>query len=164
MDTKRQKRFEKVIRQYGDMILRIAWLHTRNDMDAQDIVQEVFLKYSRVKKIFESSEHEKSWLVRVTINKCLDLKKSAWSVRTTSLDEKTVKAFEYNTDEYDICDAVKNLPQKYRNVIHLFYFEGYSVKEIADITDCTEAAVKMQLLRARVKLKDMMKGDMDYAV
>ncbi len=164
MDYQLQTEFEKVLRQYGDNIYHIALLHTGNNMDAQDIVQEVFLKYAQRQEPFESDEHRKAWLIRVTINMCTNLKKSAWSKKTTELNEDILSSDDIESDHNNVHDAVMKLPEKYRTAIHLFYFEGYSVKEIADITDQKQNAVKTQLSRARNLLKNILKGEFEYEI
>lgn len=158
-----QTEFEQILRKYGDSIYRIALIHTQNEMDAQDIVQEVFLKYAGNADRFRSDEHLKAWLIRVALNMCTDLKRSAWSRKTTELSEECLPAEEFHTSESDIYHAVMSLPSKYRNVIHLFYYEGYSVKEISQITEQKENAVKTQLSRGRSILKEILKGEYDYA-
>lgn len=159
-----QAEFEQVLRKYGDNIYRIALVHTQNEMDAQDIVQEVFLKYAAYSDRFTSDEHLKAWLIRVALNMCTDLKRSAWNRRTTELNDECLPAEEFKTSDSDIHSAVMNLPVKYRDVIHLFYYEGYSVKEISSITEQKENAVKTQLSRGRSILKEVLKGEYDYAL
>lgn len=163
MNADRQKKFKAIIDRYGDNIYRIALLHTRNKMDAQDIVQEVFLKYAKSEKNFDSDEHIKAWLIRVTINMCIDLRKSAWSSRVSELNDNIIADDETGGDESGLQSAVMKLPEKYINIIHLFYYEDYSIKEIADITNQNEGTIKMQLSRARGLLKKILKGDQDYA-
>lgn len=156
--------FEKVIRKYGDTVYYIALLHTKNNMDAQDIVQEVFLKYAENTKPFESEEHVKAWLIRVAINMCTNLSKSSWVTKTTELNDAVLPAGEFPYDDNGVSAAVKNLPEKYRNVIHLFYFEGYSIKEIGEITSQNISAVKVQLSRARKLLKNTLREEFGYGL
>lgn len=159
-----QAEFEKILRKYGDSIYRIALVHTQNEMDAQDIVQEVFLKFARNASQFQSDEHIKAWLIRVAINMCTDLKRSAWNRKTTELNDECLPAEEFTTGESELYQAVMSLPVKYKDVIHLFYYEGYSIKEISRITEQKENAVKTQLSRGRVLLKELLKGEYDYAL
>ena len=133
-------------------------------MDAQDIVQEVFLKFARNASQFQSDEHIKAWLIRVAINMCTDLKRSAWNRKTTELNDECLPAEEFTTGESELYQAVMSLPVKYKDVIHLFYYEGYSIKEISRITEQKENAVKTQLSRGRVLLKELLKGEYDYAL
>lgn len=164
MNDNSQAEFEKILRKYGDSIYRIALVHTQNEMDAQDIVQEVFLKFARNASQFQSDEHIKAWLIRVAINMCTDLKRSAWNRKTTELNDECLPAEEFTTGESELYQAVMNLPVKYKDVIHLFYYEGYSIKEISRITEQKENAVKTQLSRGRVLLKELLKGEYDYAL
>lgn len=159
-----QAEFEQILRKYGDNIYRIALVHTQNEMDAQDIVQEVFLKYAKNADKFRSDEHLKAWLIRVAINMCTDLKRSAWNKKTTELNDECIPAEEFKTSESDLYQAVMSLPAKYKDVIHLFYYEGYSIKEISLITEQKENAVKTQLSRGRTILREVLKGEYDYAV
>ena len=164
MNDNSQAEFEKILRKYGDSIYRIALVHTQNEMDAQDIVQEVFLKFTRNASQFQSDEHIKAWLIRVAINMCTDLKRSAWNRKTTELNDECLPAEEFTTGESELYQAVMSLPVKYKDVIHLFYYEGYSIKEISRITEQKENAVKTQLSRGRVLLKELLKGEYDYAL
>lgn len=159
-----QDEFEQILRKYGNNIYRIALVHTQNEMDAQDIVQEVFLKYAGNSDKFRSDEHLKAWLIRVAINLCTDLKRSAWNKKTTELSDECLPSEEFSTSESELHQAVMSLPEKYKNVIHLFYYEGYSIKEISQITEQKENAVKTQLSRGRNILKDVLKGEYDYAL
>ena len=164
MHDNRQGEFEQTVRQYADNIYRIALLHTQNEMDAQDIVQEVFMKYAVNKKPFNSDEHKKAWLIRVTINMCIDLKRSSWSGKTTELTEQNEPSVNFESSESDVYHAVMKLPEKYRTVVHLFYYEDYSVRMIGKLTKQSESAVKTQLSRARVLLKDILKEEYEYAI
>ena len=164
MNDNSQAEFEKILRKYGDSIYRIALVHTQNEMDAQDIVQEVFLKFARNASQFQSDEHIKAWLIIVAINMCTDLKRSAWNRKTTELNDECLPAEEFTTGESELYQAVMSLPVKYKDVIHLFYYEGYSIKEISRITEQKENAVKTQLSRGRVLLKELLKGEYDYAL
>ena len=164
VDNQLQMEFERVLRQYGDNIYHIALLHTKNNMDAQDIVQEVFLKYAERQDAFESDEHRKAWLIRVTVNMCKNLLKSSWFKKTTDLNEDILPTTSIESEQNTVVDAVMKLPEKYRDVIHLFYFEGYSIKEISDITGQKVNAVKTQLSRARNQLKNILKGEFDFEI
>ncbi len=164
MHNNRQGEFEQTVRQYADNIYRIALLHTQSDMDAQDIVQEVFMKYAVNKKPFNSDEHKKAWLIKVTINMCIDLKRSAWSKKTTELTDENSPSVQFESSESDVYQAVIKLPEKYRTVVHLFYYEDYSVKTISNITGQSESTVKTQLSRARVLLKNILKEEYEYAI
>ena len=144
---------------YGDMIYRLALVRTRSAADAEDVVQEVFLRCLKNNPSFDSAEHQKAWLIKVAINCSKTLLSSAFrrhSVPEDALGELASDAQETDTTVYD---AVMRLPEKYRTAIHLFYYESYSVREIAQMMRTTESTVKSWLHRARGLLKDALGGD-----
>ena len=149
------KSVEEAIEKYSDTVYRIALTRTGKIENAEDIFQEVFLKYSEKKPIFESEEHEKSWLIRVTINLTKNLNNSSWNKKVVELDENI--SFE-NTDESDAYYAVAELPQNYRTVIYLLYYEGYKVREISEMLEQNENTIKTWLSRARAILKEKLEG------
>lgn len=146
---------EAAVRKYGDSLMRIAYTYTRNMEDAQDMVQEAFIKYLTKAPEFLSSEHEKAWLIRITINICKNHLASSYIKGRAELDESLSVCDEHST----LADAVGSLPEKYRTAIHLFYYEGYSTKEIAKIIGLTESAVTSRLQRGRGLLKKMLGDD-----
>ena len=143
---------------YGDMIYRLALVRTRSAADAEDVVQEVFLRCLRSNPSFESAEHQKAWLLKVTINCAKTVLGSAF--RRHSVPEDAAGELSVDAEEADstVYDAVMRLPEKYRTAIHLFYYESYSVKEIAKLMRTTESTVKSWLHRARGLLKDDLGG------
>ena len=143
--------FEK----YSDMVYRLAVARVKNKHDADDILQEVFLRFIKCKDKVENEEHLKPLLIRITIHCSKSLITSSWFKRTEPLSESLSVRDEYS----DTLDAVLRLPQKYRTVIHLHYYMGYSVEEIAKIIKSKPSTVKSQLHRARQKLKIDLKGD-----
>lgn len=154
-----QTRTENAVNLYGDTVYRLALVRTRNKADAEDVFQEVFLRFFKnVHKIIPG-EHEKHWLIRVTVNCSNSLLSSAWYRKTEGLTD--IISFD-SPEESDVYSAVLKLPKRYRTVIHLFYFEDLSVAKIAEITNQKEVAVKTQLHRAREKLKEELKGEYDY--
>ena len=144
----------------GDACLRLAYSYLHNNADAEDILQEVFIRYMQKSPEFENSEHEKAWLLRVTANLSknrLDYKK----VRDADeLSEELVA--EERQDLSFVWEAVKSLPEAQRSVIHLFYQEGYQTAEIAQILDMKEATVRSHLKRGRDHLKSILKEDYDF--
>lgn len=144
------KRIEEALKLYGDSLMRVAFTYTQNMSDAQDMVQEAFLRYIEKSPDFISREHEKAWLIRVTINICKNYIASAYRKNYAQLDESITVSDSYNIG---LSDAIKALPHKYRIVIHLYYYEGYSQKEIAKIINLTESAVATRLQRGRSLLK-----------
>lgn len=145
-----EKELKSAISRYTPLLLHIAYSYLGNAAEAEDIVQEVFLTYYTKAPSFESREHEKAWLLRVTGNKCKNIIKSNW-FRKILLKEETPQY----TEEFhsETMDAIQELPVKYREVICLFYVEGYTIKEIAELLHRTSSAVGTQLNRARKKLK-----------
>ena len=121
---------ERVVNEYATMLLRVAYSQLNNRAEAEDTVQEVLLKYMEKAPIFQSEEHEKAWLLRVTVNHCKNHLASAWFRKRADLDEG-IPALD--NAELEVVSAVAALPAKYRAVVHLYYFEGYSTKEIAEI-------------------------------
>ena len=151
---------EDVIKAYSDMVYRQAFSYTRNKSDADDIFQEVFMRYIKKKPQFESEEHRKAWLIRVTINCCKKMHVSAWKNKIVPLEDNIV--FE-SEEENNLHYELMKLPVKYRTVIHLFYYENYSVEEIGKILKQNPSAVRMTLTRARRNLKEIIKEE-DYDV
>ncbi len=140
---------------YSDMVYRLAFARVKNKYDADDILQEVFLRFIKVKENVNNDEHAKALLIRITINCSKSLLSSSWFKRTEPLSEN----LSVSDPGFDTLDAVLRLPQKYRTVIHLHYYMGYSVEEIAAILKSKPSTVKSQLHRARQKLKIDLEGE-----
>lgn len=140
---------------YSDMVYRLAFARVKNKYDADDILQEVFLRFIKVKEKVNNDEHAKALLIRITINCSKSLLSSSWFKRTEPLSEN----LSVSGPGFDTLDAVLRLPQKYRTVIHLHYYMGYSVDEIAAILKSKPSTVKSQLHRARQKLKIDLEGE-----
>jgi len=147
-----------VIYRYQDTIYRIAFTYCRNSSDAQDIAQEVFVRYLEKPPKLKSEEHLKAWLIRVTINAAKSLLTSSWLKKVVPLSDHEPISTD-DSSSMDTYHAVMSLSEKYRSVIMLYYFEGYSVGEIAQILGRTETAVQTQLGRARAMLKTKLKED-----
>ncbi len=148
-----------VIDKYKDMVYRAAITTVRNFADAEDIMQDVFLKYFRTHPTFESEEHEKAWFLRVTINEGKNLLRSAWHSRRVSADlSATAAESEMPVERSEVLEAVLSLPEKYRMVIYLYYYEDYSIRQVSRLLSCTEAAVAQRLSRGRKKLEKKLGG------
>lgn len=155
--------FEAVMRKYSDMVYRLAVSRTGNPTDADDILQEVFLRYIRADKTYNDEEHRKAWLIKITINCTKSFLTSAWNRHrdfneadeNTGAYDKRLSDIETKSDVYG---AVLKLPVKYRTVIHLFYYEDMSVAQISKATGTGESAVKSQLSRGRAMLKELLEG------
>jgi len=145
----------EVVERYFDMIYKLAVSQTKSKESADDVVQEVFLRFLKSDKDFESDEHIKAWLIRVTINCSHNVFSNSWTQKTVPLTED----IPFDTEEKgDVYYAVLELPQKYRAVIHLFYYEDMSVEEIARALGSNGSTVKSQLSRGRKMLREKLEG------
>lgn len=151
-----EKTPDEVVRLYENTLYRTALSVTKNREDALDMVQETFIRWMTSRPSFESDEHEKAWLLRVVINLSRNLVSSA-AHRTSEelLDIYPAK----EEEEKWLLEEVMKLPEKYREVIHLYYYEGYSTAEIAEILDTRESTVRSQMLRARRQLKKALEAE-----
>lgn len=154
----------EIIKRYSDMVYRMAFSLLKNKYDAEDIHQEVFVRYFRKRPEFESGQHERAWFLRVTVNLCRNFWKTGWKQRVTcpgdeELERAAVGGGEEPVDE--IIFLVKKLPRKYRIVIHLFYYEELSTEEIARVLKRKPSTVRTQLTRARGKLKELLENELE---
>lgn len=158
-----QFEIDDAVHNYADMVYRLAVLNTRDRYEADDVFQEVFLKLFRHKESIQSEEHLKAWLIRVTVNQCKSISVTVWNKRKVSLDTVAEMSYEQETSDYsEVYEAVKELPKKYREVIHLYYYEELSVAEIANILGRKEPTIKTQLARGRKLLNEKLKGGLQY--
>lgn len=148
---------ENAFLKYADMVYRLAFVRTKSVADSDDILQEVFLRYMKVFEKIESEEHLKAMLLRITVNCSNSLKTSFWFKKTEGLNENL--AVTDNLSETNVLNEVLKLPLKYRTVIHLHYYCGYSVEEISKIEKINPSTVKTHLHRARMILKDTLKEE-----
>ena len=147
---------EQVMNQYGNMVYRLAYSQTRSGADADDVYQDVFLSYYQKRPQFESEEHCRAWLLRVTVNRARTLLTSAWFRRTAPLAEVELP---FEPDEQGLDEALRCLQPKDRTLLHLFYYEELSTREIAQLLRKKESTVRVQLTRARRKLAEIVKGE-----
>ena len=146
------------VERYGPMVYRLALAQTHSRADADDVFQEVFLRYLRKAPVFTEEEHRKAWLLRVTANCCKKLHGSFWNRRTVALSEAIPARSQGEGELLALLDA---LPEKYRAVLHLYYREGYATDEIAAILGRRAGTVRSQLARGRALLRDAWKGAED---
>ena len=139
-------------RRYAPAVYRLAYVRTGSRADAEDVMQEVFLRLLKAKPVFSGEAHAKAWLLRVASNCVSDLFRLPWRKREEPLGEET--AVTEAPGEGSVTEAVLSLPVRYRIPVHLYYYEGYSVAEIAGITGKSEGTVKSRLFRARGLLRD----------
>ena len=151
----------RAIDRYADLVRRVCMIHLKNHADTEDIFQTVFLKYVTGTTEFESEEHEKAWFIRVTINACKDLLRSFFRSRTVSLDDLLEQSDQVPEDHREVLEAVLALPDKYRDVVYLHYYEGYTAPEIGTILHKNPNTVYTLLTRARDELRKML-GDEDF--
>ncbi len=161
-DMRSEEDAERAIELYSDTVRRICMVHLKNYSDTEDIFQTVFLKYVLHSQTFESEEHEKAWIIRVTINACKDLLKSFFRAKTVPLEQAAEIAGKSPEDPgYDVLEAVLALPEKYKDVVYLYYYEEYSAVEISHILKKNVNTVYTLLARARNLLKEQLEGGWD---
>jgi len=144
---------------YADMILRICFYHLKNKADTEDVFQNVFLKYMLHDEAFHSQEHEKAWLLRVAINECKDHLRSLFRHSMVPLQAVQEIEAEIPDDHREVLEAVLSLPKRYKDVIYLYYYEGYTAAEIGEIIGKKENTVYSLLSRGRSMLKKELGGD-----
>lgn len=156
---KSEQEVNLAIEKYSDMIKRICTVNLKNYSDTEDVFQTVFMKYLLSDKKFETEEHEKAWFIRVTLNCCKDIFKSFFRSKTAPLDSLGECAQEMSTESLEIMQSVLSLPQKYRQVIYLYYYEGYSAVEISGILNKSVNTIYTLLSRGKNLLKKEWAGE-----
>lgn len=146
-------------RQYAPAVYRLAYARMGSRADAEDVMQETFLRLVKAKPVFENEVHAKAWLLRVAANCANDLFRLPWRKREEPLEEEI--SIPEKPETGGVAEAVFSLPAKYRIPIHLYYYEGFSIVEIAKVTGKREGTVKSQLFRARALLRDKLKEEDD---
>ena len=148
----------RVVTQYSDMLLYLACTRLDSTADAEDAVQEVFLKLLTAGLSFRDAEHEKAWLIRATLHRASDIRRMA-ERRNVPLDPDRTAGLAAPAPEMSLLSAVRELPEKYSTVIHLHYYEGYSIKEIANLLGVPTATVGTRLARGRERLRRLLEED-----
>ena len=148
----------RAVGEYSDMVRRLCMLHLKNYADTEDIFQTVFLKYALSSVEFKSKEHEKAWMIRVTINACKDLLKSFFRKHTVSIDQLIEKPAPVPQDHREVLEAVLSLPKKYKDVVYLHFYEGYTAPQIGEILGKNVNTVYTLLTRAKKILKTKLGG------
>lgn len=149
--------FEDIYDRQFDRVYRVAYLMLKNKEEAEDALQTVFLKYLNSDVTFKDSEHEKAWFITVTKNTCKDIIKSAWKTRVDLPGEYETTSQHENEDS--LISYILELPEKYREVLYLYYYEGYKAKEIARYIDSNESTVLSRLKSAREHLKSLLESE-----
>lgn len=148
-----------ILDKYSTMLIKLAFTYVKNIVDAEDITQDVLVSLMKRSKGFDSEEHEKAWLLRVTINKCKNHLKSSWNRLKVPLEEDISYL---PKEQVEVLSIVLDLPVKYRTVIHLFYYEDYSINEIAKMMMRRPATIGTWLSRGRNLLKQKLEGGFEY--
>ena len=147
---------QEAVYKYSESILKVSFTYVKNTSDAEDIAQDVFLALLLSDKEFESEEHLKAWLIRTAINKSKNHLKRAWNSKRAEFPAQTAAV---PPEDTEVLSAVLSLEEKYRISLHLFYYEGYSIKEIAGILHKKPSTVGSYLARGREKLKKILEGE-----
>ena len=154
----RNDEIRKLVIMYRDSILRLAYAYLKNHTEAEDVAQDVFVTYIKKEPVSETEAKRKAWLMQVTVNKCKNILRSAWKKRTVAITDDLTYMPPANAH---VIECVFALDEKYRVPIHLFYYEGYSISEIAQMLDVKSATVGTWLARGRSLLRDMIGDDDD---
>lgn len=149
----------RVMEAYADMVRRICFVHLKNRHDTEDVFQNVYMKYMLYEGSFESTEHEKAWFVRVTINACTDWLRSLSRKKWIPLDALAEESATLDDSSKEILEVILKLPEKYRDVIYFFYYEEYTAVEIAKILGKKENTVYTWLSRAKDILREKLGGE-----
>ena len=157
-----EQEVNRAVDQYADLVRRLCMVHLKNHADTGGIFQTVFLKYVLSSVSFESEEHEKAWFIRVTINACKDLLKSFFHRHTISLDDVTERPAELPPDYRDVWEAVISLPEKYRDVVYLHYYEGCTAPQISRILGKNVHTIYTLLTRSKQMLREKLGDGYDY--
>ena len=144
----------QIVNRWGDMVYRLALARTASVPDAEDVFQEVFLRYFRHEDKFHNDEYRKAWLIRCTLNRCKSLLSSPWRKRIVPLE--TAEEVGVEDDYREVYSAVLALPGKYRVPLYLYYYEGYAVNEVGELLGLKSSTVQTRLARGREKLKHML--------
>lgn len=152
--------FTGLVKKYIDTVFRVSYSYLKNREDAEDVVQNVFLKLYREPKPFDSEDHVRYWLVRVTVNECKTMLRLPWR-KQESFEDHAGKLSFPSPEHSDLFYAVMDLPKKYRLPIYLYYYEGYSTQELADILKLPKGTVCVHLKRGREMLKNQLLEDDD---
>lgn len=149
--------FQRIAEKYIDTVYRVALSFCNSKSDAEDAVQNAFYKLMQTDLEFADDEHIRRWLIKVAINECKMMLRSYWNKNVISYEETTLQPTYIENEKKELFDAVMKLPAKYRVVVHLYYYEGYSCAEIAKLLSISSSSVQTRLQRARNKLKEQLK-------
>lgn len=148
------KELAELYQRHADLVYRLCYIYLKNPVDAEDAVQSVFLKLIKSQMVFNDREHERAWLTVTARNYCKDVLKNWWKARRVALDAlPEVPSWNGDEPSGEVLARLLSLPEKYKSVLYLYYFEEYSVKEISMMLGCKESTIQTQLSRGRKRLK-----------
>ncbi|MBQ2202173.1 MAG: sigma-70 family RNA polymerase sigma factor [Clostridia bacterium] len=153
----RDREIVRIVETYSDMLMRIALNRVNSIAQAEDVVQSTFERLVRRQPRFDSREHEKAWLIRTAIRICIDEARKAKNRTSVPLNEEITAA--YSEESFELLDTVRQLPEKDRDVVYLYYYEEYTIREIAKLLGEREGTTRSRLSRARKKLRAIMEGE-----
>ena len=159
-----QEDLELIIQRYKDMVYRLAFGYMQSREDAEDVFQDVFLKYMEHAGTFKDEEHKKAWLIRITINHCKSLLRSSWFRKRLPLNDEIsiTKDISNNSSDSQLEWVLMQLKPTERQIIHLYYYEELSIKEISNLISLSESVIQTRLLRIRKKLAKLLKEEERY--
>ena len=160
--AERDREVVRIVETYSDMLMRVALNRVNSIAEAEDVVQGTFERLMRRQPTFESREHEKAWLIRTAIRICIDESRRASRRTSVPLNEEIASA--YSEESFELLETIRQLPEKDRDAVYLYYYEEYSTKDVAKILGEREGTTRSRLSRARHKLKTIMKGETDGQV
>lgn len=150
---------EHALELFGDTIRRICFVHLQKDADVEDVFQNVFFKYALHPAEFTSQEHEKAWLIRIALNECHSLKRRFFHQQVDLQDDFSMYGMAEQPKHPEVLYALMKLPRRYRDIIYLYYYEGYAFFEIASMLNKKEATIATWHRRAKLQLKEILGGD-----
>jgi len=153
-----QTRIEEIYKRHFDMVYRISFSYLKNTADAEDAAADVFARLLRKNVSFQNAEHEKAWLIRTTVNICKDRLRHWWN-RRADISERPDSTGPVDSRSDEVWQAVIELPPRYKDVIYLYYYEGYTSREVAEILKRPHSSVRSQLREARERLKGVLQNE-----
>lgn len=159
MIMRSEQEVNRAIERYSDTVQRLCLVYLKNHADTEDVFQNVFFKYYLSSVVFKSDEHEKAWIIRVTVNACKDWLKNFFRSRTVPLDEVAELASDVPQENKEVLEAVLSLPEKYRDVVYLHYYENYTAPQISQILHKNVNTIYTLLTRSKELLREKMGGE-----
>lgn len=153
-----EQEFVSTYNQYANMIYRLCFSFLKNKEDTEDAVQSVFIKYLKRRKKFENENHEKAWFIVTSSNVCKDMLRLSWRKHNINIDTYDFISDTEDTVDHDLYMEIMNLPDKYKTVVYLYYYEGYKTKEIAEMLHKPSSTIRNYLTEARRHLKKLIGG------